>query len=535
MDSKTVKPYKSFTSFTRRDFLYRAAAVGGTGLLLNTMNAWGMGIASTASEPPALSGSGKGKKVLILGAGLAGMTAAYELEKLGYKVQILEARAFAGGRCQTARKGFSLTELGGEKQTCAFDEGHYINHGPWRIPLHHQSTLHYTRLFEVPLEVMINENDHAYVYSENAGPFAGKRVRIKEVKADMRGHVSELLAKSVKNHALDQELTADDQRLLLDYLQHEGALSAGDLQYKGRSGRGYAVNPGAGLSPGPGTPSDPLGFKDLLASKLGNVYSAVHDFPMQATMFQPVGGMDAIARAFEKRVGRNIRYKAEVQTIRQNDRGVTVTYKDTGTNKVSAISADYCLCAIPLSVLRQIDTDFSDKFKHAVASVAYAPVGKIGLQMKRRFWEEDDHIYGGHIMTDLKGINTISVPSYGFQKKKGVLLGYYQYQTQAIEISALSPKERAEFALAAGQKIFPQYTENFETAFSVAWHRVQYNLGGWAEWTEKTRAAAYPTLLEGEGRILLAGEHLSYLTGWQAGAIESAWQQIARIHERASA
>jgi monoamine oxidase len=499
------------------------------------MDAWGMGIASTASAPPALSGSGKGKKVLILGAGLAGMTAAFELEKLGYKVQILEARAFAGGRCQTARKGFSLTELGGEKQTCAFDDGHYINHGPWRIPLHHQSTLHYTKLFEVPLEVMVNENDHAYVYSENAGPFAGKRVRLKEVKADMRGHVSELLAKSVKNHQLDQELSPDDQRLLLDYLQHEGALTANDLQYKGRSGRGYAVNPGAGLNPGPGTLSDPLGFKDLLASKLGNVYSAVQDFPMQNTMFQPVGGMDAIAKAFEKHVGKNIRYKSEVQTIRQNDKGVTVTYKDTGTNKVSSISADYCLCAIPLSVLRQIDTDFSDKFKKAVATVAYAPVGKIGLQMKRRFWEEDDHIYGGHIMTDVKGINQISVPSYGFQKKKGVLLGYYQYQTAAIETSALSPKERAEFALAAGQKIFPQYTENFETSFSVAWHRVQYNLGGWAEWTDKTRAAAYPTLVAGEGRILLAGEHLSYLTGWQAGAIESAWQQIAQIHERASA
>ncbi|MFC7652173.1 FAD-dependent oxidoreductase [Pseudoduganella danionis] len=115
-----------------------------------------------------------------------------------------------------------------------------------------------------------------------------------------------------------------------------------------------------------------------------------------------------------------------------------------------------------------------------------------------------------------------------------MLLGYYQYQTSAIEISALSPQERAAFALAAGQKIFPQYSENFETAFSVAWHRVQYNLGGWAEWTEKTRAAAYPTLVEGEGRVLLAGEHLSYLTGWQAGAIESAWQQIAKIHARAS-
>lgn len=522
-------------SITRRDFLYRAAAVGGTGLLLNTMSAWGMGIASTVSGPPQLSGSGKGKKVLILGAGLAGMTAAFELGKLGYQCQILEARAFAGGRCQTARKGVTLQELGGEAQTCQFDEGHYINHGPWRIPLHHQSTLHYTRLFEVPLEVMVNDNDHAFVYLENGGPLSQQRLRPAQIKADMRGHVAELLAKSVRGKQLDAELTADDQRLLLDYLAHEGQLAGSDLRYKGRSGRGYTVNPGAGVVPGPGTQSDPLGFKELLASKVGNVYSAVQDFPMQNTMFQPVGGMDQIAKAFEKRVGKNIRYRAEVQTIRQNDKGVTVTWKDTASGKLASASADYCLCALPLSVLRNIDTDFSDKFKQAVKAVAYAPVGKIGLQMKRRFWEEEDHIYGGHVLTDIKGINTISLPSSGWQKKKGVLLGYYHYQAAAIEVSAMTPAERTEFALAAGEKIFPAYRESFESSFSVAWHRVQYNLGGWAEWTDKSRAQAYPLLVEGEGRVLLAGEHLSYLTGWQAGAIESAWQQIAKIHERAGA
>src|SRR5471032_828520 len=82
--------------------------------------------------------------------------------------------------------------------------------------------------------------------------------------------------------------------------------------------------------------------------------------------------------------------------------------------------------------------------------------------------------------------------------------------------SARSPAERAEFALDAGQKIFPAYRSSFESAFSVAWHRVQYNLGGWAEWNDKNRASAYPVLIEGEGRVLLAGEHLSYLTGWQA-------------------
>jgi monoamine oxidase len=511
-------------SLTRREFLYRAAAVGGSALLLNTMNAWGMGIASKVTAPPALSG--RGKKIVILGAGLAGMTAAYEMSKLGYQVEVLEARPFAGGRCQTARKGFSLQELGGENQTCRFDEGHYINHGPWRIPLDHQSTLHYTKEFDIPLEVMVNENDHAWVYMENAGPLSKQRLRGEQVKADMRGHVAELLAKSVQAKRLDGAISQDDQMLLLDYLEHEGALTKRDLVYRGRNGRGYAVNPGAGLNPG--TLSDPLGFRDLLTAKVGKVYSAVQDFPMHGTMFQPVGGMDRIAQGFSKRLGRKIRYGAEVQTIRQAPDGVTVTVKDVKSGKVSQVKADWCLCAIPLSVLRTIDADFSDGFKAAMKGVSYAPVGKIGLQMKRRFWEEDDQIYGGHVLTDIKGINTISLPSTGWQQKKGVVLGYYHYALDAIEASALSPAERAEFAVAAGEKIFPAYRDAYENAFSVAWH-------GWAEWDEAGRQKAYPTLVAGEGRVMLAGEHLSYLTGWQAGAIESAWQQIEQLHRKASA
>jgi monoamine oxidase len=303
--------------------------------------------------------------------------------------------------------------------------------------------------------------------------------------------------------------------------------------YKGRNGAGYAEPPGAGLKPG--KLADPLGFRDLLASKVGKIYSAVQEFPMHATMFQPVGGMDRIAHGFAKRLGRTIRYGMEVQTIRQSADQVTVTVKDANSGKVTQVTADYCLCTIPLSVLRTIDADFSDGFKGALKAVSYAPVGKIGLQMKRRFWEEDDQIYGGHVLTDLKAINTISLPSSGWQSKKGVLLGYYHYALDAIEVSALSPAERAEFAVSAGEKIFPPYRDAFESAFSVAWHRVKYNLGGWAEWDDAGRQKAYPTLLAGEGRVLLAGEHLSYLTGWQAGAIESAWQQIEQLHRRASA
>jgi monoamine oxidase len=535
-NKENVSMYPSAAG-SRRDFLAKAMAIGGSGFLLASMKAWGMDIASTQSAPPMLQGSGKGKTVVILGAGVGGMTAAYELGKLGYNCKVIEARSFAGGRCQTARNGKVLEELGGEKQVCNFDKGQYINFGPWRIPFNHRSTLHYTSEFDVPLELFNNDNDAAYVYSEHTqGALAGKRLRMMEVKADMRGYVDELLAKTLKSGAMDQQVTSEDKNLLIDYLVNEGYLSKNDLTYRGTEGRGFKVNPGGGISPGPGVPSDPLAFHDLLQSKLGHMYHSVHEFTQQATMLQPVGGMDQIAKAFEKRVGKMISYNTEVTNLVNQADKVEVHVKNTATGKASVVTGDFCLCTIPLSVLGQIDNNFSDKFKTALKSASYMPVGKIGLQMGRRFWEEDDAIYGGHVFTDTKGINLISLPSGNWQGKKGTLLGYYSFAGDAAEISALSLKERTEYALAAGEKVFPgQYRKSFETSFSVAWHRVKYNLGGWANWTEETRASAYPVLFEGEGRTLLAGEHMSYLGGWQAGAIESSWLQIERIHKRLSA
>ncbi|HEU5435517.1 MAG TPA: FAD-dependent oxidoreductase, partial [Telluria sp.] len=284
------------TAASRRHFLAKALAVGGSGFLLANMKAWGMDLASTRDAPPVLQGSGKGKTVVILGAGLAGMTAAYEMSKLGYTCKVIEARAFAGGRCQTARAGTVLEELGGEKQVCGFERGQYINFGPWRIPFNHRSTLHYTSSFGVPLELFNNDNDAAYVYNDNAaGALRGKRLRQFEVKADMRGYVDELLAKGLQSGAMDQQVDAADKQLLIDYLVNEGYLAKKDLRYRGTDGRGFKVNPGAGVNPGPGVPSDPLGFSDLLQSKLGHIYHSVHEFTQQSTMLQPVGGMDAIA------------------------------------------------------------------------------------------------------------------------------------------------------------------------------------------------------------------------------------------------
>lgn len=519
---------------SRRSFLENLGGMGGSALLMAGMSALGFGIASANAAPPELGEGGRGKKVIVLGAGVAGMTSAYELSKAGYDVTIIEARDFAGGRCQTARKGFKLTELGGETQECDFDDGLYINHGPWRIPYHHHSTLHYTKLFNVPLELFVNDNDASYVaFAKGKGPLAGKAIRKGQIAADARGSAAEILAKQVRQGALDQQMTAEDRETFLAYLTHEGYLNA-DLAYRGTDGRGFDIDPGAGVDPGPGKASTPYPLTDVLHANAWRVLSSVTGYEQQRTMFQPVGGMDQIAKGFERHVGKLIRYSTVVKKYRQNDKGVEVTVAGPG-GKTETLKADFCICTIPLSVLRQMDMGVSPKFKAAIGAVSYALVGKIGLQMKTRFWEEKHSIYGGHVYTDTPEINTITLPSTGFQSQKGVLLGYYNFGASAAKVSALSPKARQELAAQGGRLAFPEYADNVETSFSAAWHRIEHNLGGWAEWNEDSRKEAYPILCEPDGRLYLAGEHLSHLTGWQAGGIESAWQQIAKLHKRAQA
>jgi monoamine oxidase len=528
----------NFPGLTRRRFLEQLGRVGGNAAVMAALSAFGVQTASAMTKPPELRGSGKGKSVLVIGAGHAGATSAYELSKLGYQVTILEARAFTGGRAQTARKGFQAQEMGGELASCDFDDGLYINIGPWRIPYHHYSTLYYTKLFNVPLEIMVNDNDAALTLAQKGkGPLAGKLVRQGQVKADMQGYTAELLAKAATGGKLDGLMAAEDRDIFLEYLVHQGYLSRKDFSYHGTEGRGFKVHPGAGLTPG--VELDPYPFSDLLNSRLWQHFESVPEFDMQWTMFQPVGGMDQIARGFEPHIRHMVKLNTEIEQLRQTDKGVTANWVNTKTGERGSSSAEYCICTIPLSVLHRMDTDFSDAFRGAMEGVAYAPVLKAGLQMKRRFWEEDFGLYGGHIKTDINngyGNYIISLPSTGWQSRKGVLLGAYIYGDVAVQSSALSLKDRIDSYLEIGEQAFPGlYRSNFEKGFSWCWHRAKYNQGGWAEWSEAGRKADYPKLLQPEGRIYLAGEHLSYMTGWQAGAFESAWMQIEKLHRRAQA
>lgn len=251
------------TAISKRDFLQTLGMIGGSAAVMTALSGFEHAFASDMIAPPPLSTSGNGKKIIILGAGLSGMVAALELSKKGYEVELLEARDFAGGRTSCSRKGTKVNHVTGGSHTCDFEHDQYLNHGAWRIPGQHHSTLHYCRTLGVPLEVMLNHSSQSYVYADNIeGPLKGKRVRRIHMEADRKGNVAELLAKCASGGALDDMMSAEDVEKLLTYLKSMGLINGETFEYQTNQIRGFSTYKGAGENYG--TLSEPYNFSDLL-------------------------------------------------------------------------------------------------------------------------------------------------------------------------------------------------------------------------------------------------------------------------------
>src|SRR5580692_4007651 len=343
------------SSLSRRELLSMIGKTAGAATMYQAMSSLGFGAESPYQGPIDLQGTPRGASVVVLGAGIAGMTAAYELRNAGYQVQVLEYNARAGGRNWTLRGGDRYTELGGHTQQCEFDKDLYINPGPWRIPYHHHGMMHYTKLLGIPLEPFFQVNYNAYLHSSRA--FGGKPQRFREIKADYHGHIAELLAKATRQNSLDASVTKEDQEMLLESLREWGALDKNYAYVASEAvsdRRGYEKNPGGGLSARP-IPSKPVALPDILESGLWQGIPNGDAFDMQTALFQPAGGMGRIGEAFGRELGPLIRYNSKVIDIHQDSRGVTVTFIDGNSQESKqSMRADWCLCTIPLPVLAQI-------------------------------------------------------------------------------------------------------------------------------------------------------------------------------------
>jgi monoamine oxidase len=528
------------TPVTRRQFLTRIARYGGSAVLGSMfaldLFARDRGGFQLAGRAP----TGRGRQVVILGGGPAGLATAYELGRLGYACVLLEARQRPGGRVWTVRGGTEEAELGNPAQTCRFDEGFFLNAGAMRLSHHHQTTLDYCRTFGIKLVPFPHFNEAAYVHVDGH-----PRMRLREFDTDMRGHTAELLAKVARRGQLDGPLTAEDREKLIEYLRAEGRLTK-DLVYP-RQGdtsadptfrdhpRGYTVS--AGTDGGPGQPTVPLELEALIQAGYASMHALDHEANQQGTMLTPAGGMDRVPYAFAERLGSVIRYGAEVRELRRTPAGgVRILYADQGrAGEVREVTGDFCVCALPPHLLARLPGDLAPGTLAALRSGVPDHAGKIGLQFKRRFWEEDDDIYGGRSVTN-QAISQIYYPFDGLGAGgKGIVIGAYHF-SNVKDFENLNPAQRETLALAQGAKIHPQYPAEFENSFSVEWHRVRYNEGSWVLWDKvEEQSATLRTLGEPDGPFYFAGDWLTQLVAWQAGAFVSAHRTVTALHTRATA
>jgi monoamine oxidase len=550
---------------TRRRFLEGVGLAGGSAALYETMTALGLiNLPEAWAGPPQLpAGSGAGKKVVILGAGIGGLTAAYELSRANYGCQIIELTHRPGGRNHTARRGTVLVEKNSSGQTltqvCNFDEGLYLNLGPGRLPYHHRRALHYCQELGVKLEIYVMETMANLFQSDKA--FGGKSQIRRRIANDIQGYISEMLAKAVNQNALQQELNAEDRNRLLCLLKNFGDLGENELcgscgqtkckncnascqdcvscdkecatcfQYSGSTRDGCEITVYQPCEPGA-----KLALKDLLSSEFWRFrFYQSFEYEWQPTLFQPVGGMDKIVDGFVNKVGNFIQYETEVLNIETRTDGVTVSVRDLKTGVRSNITADYCISNIPLPLLSKIKNNFSRDFSDAVALCVYDPTCKLGWQANQRFWENDrNQIYGGISYTD-DPITQMWYPSYDYFTGNGTLTGVYNYDQNAIAFGNMSLEDRIATARKGAVKFHPEFADTklvpSDKAISIAWQNIPNEGGGWANWdpNSEDHSKAYTRLLAPDRRFFVVGDQVSQLPGWQEGAMMSAQHVVEQI------
>ena len=361
------------------------------------------------------------KKIAIIGAGMAGLVAGYELSQLGHDITILEAQHRAGGRVQTLRDPFS--------------DGLYAEAGAARIPDDHDLTLKYVKLFGVPLDPM---------------------------------YPSQLSALRVNGDSL-REVSID-------------------------------------------------GFTDGLADFFGSEFRG-------PTRFSKVkGGNDNLPRAFAQRLAGKISYGSPVVKIEQDANSAHVTFLDKGKRQI--LSADQVLCALPFSVLRNIElpSTFPEQKIKIIKDLQYASVSRVYLQTKKRSWEEKG-LNGFAITSDAV---EIWQPTWNQPGPRGILMTYNR-PGQAERIAAMKEGDRISSTLAQLGQWFPGLQENFEHGATKCWIDDQWARGAWSFVGPRDLVAASSPV----GRIHFAGEHLSPWFSWMQGALDSGLRVVKEINEAA--
>jgi monoamine oxidase len=450
------------------------------------------------------------QRVIVLGAGLAGLVAGYELQRQGHEVVILEAQDRVGGRVHTLR---------------TFAPGLYAEAGAMRIPRAHDLTMRYLETFGLQVRPFVMGNPKGLVH------VGGLRTTVAAADADParlpfevadheRGRTADQLWEQTigelramverDGDAAWETIVRDYDRFsLYDFLRHRG-WSHGAIEYFGVMNFLESDLHNA--------------FVEVLREEVGRAY---------LDMVEIVGGMDQLPNAFYQHLRRQVWFGAQVHAIDQDADGVTVHYR-TGAGSF-AVTGDHAICTLPFSVLRHIEvlTPFSRGKQRAIRQLNYHASTKILFQVRERIWEQEDGILGGASVTDLP-IRRLNYPTPDPEVARGILLASYTWGQDALQWGAMDAQTRQQEALDDVSCLHPRIREVYECGESYAWYGDPWARGAFALFAPEQQTQLHADIMRPEGRIHFAGEHCSLYHAWIQGALESGIAAAREIQEAAA-
>lgn len=449
--------------------------------------------------------------VIVVGAGMSGLVAASELARAGHDPVVLEAQARVGGRVLTLREPFA--------------PGLWAEAGAMRLPRSHRLTMALVERFALATHPFTMDNDDAYCY------FAGHRCRRSEVHGDPHALGFEV---SDRERMPPSQLWAAELAPFQERLREEGdaAWPAFAQEYDQYAVREFLEvrewSEGAIEMFGLLFNQEALmnsSFLELLREELGDCYT---------DLVYLDGGTDLLPRAFLPEIGSRIRFGAKMIALDQSPDDVTVHYR-TAAGRFS-VTGDYAIVTVPFPVLRHVEVvkPFSRAKQRAIRQLHYDASAKVFLQFRRRFWEDDDEIFGGGSVTDL-AVRNVYYPDHGRPTGRGVMLASYTWGEDAQRWGSLSPDDRLVQALEDVTRIHPQAATDYEVGASKMWHDDEFAGGAFALFDPGQQTLLYDAICAPEGRVHFAGEHASLAHAWIQGAIESGVRAAAEIHDRSLA
>lgn len=510
---------------------------------------------------------GKNIKVAVIGAGAAGLAAAFELKKVGCNITIFEATNRVGGRV--------LTHY--------FDESkkYFADLGAQRVPVSHETTWHYINLFKLSTTPFATSNINGLFYvrdgravkdalgisvMENIYP------KFNLTEEERRTPWFELLRRVEKKYLLSLS-PEERQELVLVKPKYSDIIARMDKLYYKLGFEGVGLSQGAISMLGYLAAFTVEFFNLSLAEMMSTSYT--EDFSLlygiQEGTINLINGfvkalnnesLDAYVGINKDKLGiSTIRFNTAIDGITKNINTNKITLKsvNTSTDAINFEEFDYVVCAIPFSSLRRVEINplFSERKMQAITELNYVPAQKSFLFLKERFWEmgnEASRIVGGSSATSLPIIELIypsdhSLPMKGIANEwtfrpnsspnePGVLLGSYSWGQDAARLGNEDASLRLSDVIRQVELVhnLPNgyINNNLISSFLLSWSYVPYIWSGGCigKPQDKILFSYAVTLPEMNEQVFFAGEHTSQKHIWMQGALQSGMRAANEIATR---